>query len=1026
MRLPDFSVRRPVTVSMLILIVVVLGVTALSRMGLDLMPDITFPLLTVVTPYEGVSSEEIENIVTRPIEEAVAMTRNVTRINSISMEGFSAVMAEYSWGTSIEFAAQDIRDRIDMFTSLLPADMGDPQVIKFDPGLIPVAGWGITGDVSLEELRRICDDEIQPRLQQVDGVSAVYVFGGLEREIRAELETGKLRALGVPAGMVAGSIASGNINVAGGRVTEGYRELALKGSGEFRSISDIENTLVTYREGTPVFVKDLGRVVDGHREVRTLARTNSEPSILIMAFKETAANTVLVADRVTRAMNGAMESLPGDIQAHAFIDLGRMIRRILNVTLTSALWGSLLAVIILFVFLRSWRPTAVIATAIPLSILATFLPLYMSGYTINFVILIGVALGVGMIVDNAIVVIENSFRQLSITGDPKEAAAKGAGQVGMAITASTFTTVVVFIPLLFAGGVVGKIFSQLAVTVASALICSLIVALTIIPMLGSKLFARVKHRPENGWMTRLRRGYEKRLSFLLDNKKKAFAIVGGVLLLSIAAFPLMPREYFPDMETSFLMMNLRRGIGTVLEETDRAVKSVEGLLREQEGIDVYSVFLGVMEGGEIDAAMGTGPSGPHEATFFLSLQDRVDRRIGDSQIRDSVRRGLPVLEDAEFEFTDMGQAMMTGGSQQYPIHINVYGPDVEGLREVAGRIRDSISGISGIIEAATTLDRGRPEYTFAVNRKEAARLGISAFSVGNTLSAVRGLSAGYYREQGKEYPISVTFRKEDRSDIRRVGEVPVISDDGRVFSLSQLSSIRETEGPVRLERIDRRRVVSVTANYENVRFSDVIGQVRRAVRGVDLPPGYSVEYAGEAEDVQEMFTTLLQLFLLAILLIYMVMAAQFESFIQPAMIMFTIPLAWVGVVWFLLFTGKSISMPSGMGILILFGIVVNNAIVLIDYINQLRRDSGLGIRKAVLEASSVRLRPIMMTASTTIMAMVPMALSRMEGAGIRSVVAISIIGGLFAGTFLTLFVIPLIYESVELRLEKRRARKAAA
>ncbi|NLB34993.1 MAG: efflux RND transporter permease subunit [Elusimicrobia bacterium] len=1020
MKLPDFSVKRPVAISMLVLIVVVLGLTALPRMGLDLMPDITFPILTVVTPYQGVSSEEIENALTRPIESAVAMTSNVSKINSISMEGLSVIMAEYSWGTQMEFAAQDVRDQLEMFAPMLPEDRGDTQIMKFDASMMPIGGWGITGDVSYEELRKICEDEIEPVIQQVPGVSAVYLFGGPEREIRVELEKDKLEALRIPPGLVVAQLASSNLNVPGGRIQEGYRELTVKGTGEFTSIDDLKNTLIANREGNPIYVSDLGEVLDTHKEVRSFTRTNSAPSIMIMAFKETSVNTVLVSGRVMKEMKKLISSLPGNIRYHTYLDQGDMIKQVLSVTLNSALWGGLLAILILFIFLRSWRPTVVIATAIPLSLLATFLPLYAAGYTINFVVLIGVALGVGMIVDSSIVVIENSFRQLGITGDPKLASAIGAKQVGMAITASTFTTVVVFIPLLFAGGVVGRIFTQLAITVTSALICSLIVALTIIPMLGSKLFKVDTSFAEPKWQVALNEKYRKLLEYAMERKKKVAIFAGLVVLISILAFPFMPREYFPSMEMAFMSLDIKRGIGTPIEETDRLVKIVEEALEGQEGIVSYSGMVGAMDGGGADSAIGTGPSGPHEASFFISLKPLRERSSSEIDIKNTIRRAVPEIEDGGVEFMDMGQAMMGGGQAGSPIQIKVYGPDIDTLREITDSIRDKISKVAGVVDASTTLEAGSPEYTFAINRAEASRLGYTTSEIAGSLGSVRGMRAGNYREKGKEYPISVILRESDRDTVRNISQVPVFSNTGGVISLGEVTEARETVAPVRLEREDRRRVVTVTANYEGIKFSRVHAGVQRAIDTVRLPPGYTLDYGGEAEDLNEMFTTLMQLFLLAILFIYMVMAAQFESFVQPLMIMATIPLAWVGVVWLLLLTGKSISMPSGMGILILFGIVVNNAIVLIDYINQLRRDMGMKIREAVLEASSVRLRPILMTSATTVMGMVPMAISRMEGAEISSVVSIAIIGGLVAGTILTLFVIPLLYDTVESHFEKKK------
>jgi len=1024
MKLPDLSVKKPVTVSMLIMIIVVLGIISMSRMGLDLMPDITFPIVTVITPYEGVNSEDIENLVTKPVEEAVAMTKNIKNINSVSREGFSAVMAEYEWGTDINYAAQEIRDKMEVMSYVLPDDMGETQVVKFDPSLIPVSGWSVTGEMPPDRLRKIAEDEVEDRLQQVDGVSAIYVWGGAEREIRVELEAAKLQSLGIPAEMVASAIGSSNVNMPGGRITRGHTEITLRAKGEFETVDDIRNTYVATRGNVPVFVGDLGKVLDTFKETRALARTNGKPSVMLMLYKESGANTVVVSDRVNKKMKEIEASLPKGVRLYKYLDQGHIIKRILNVTFSSALWGGFLAVGILFFFLRSWRPTLIIAAAIPLSMLAAFLPLFSAGFTINFVILIGVALGVGMIVDNAIVVIENSYRQLAITGDSYLASSMGAKQVAMAITASTFTTVVVFVPLLFAGGIVGKIFSQLAITVASALISSLIVALTIIPMLSSRLLASREKEKKIKWMENLRERYASRLAYFLDHKKKAGLLAAGAIIVSIAAFPFMSKEYFPAIDNSMLMIDVKRKAGTVVEETDRIIRVAEEAIEKEESIDVYSAFMGVMEGGEMDAAMGTGPSGPHEGSIFIKLKDKKDRKVSDKTIKNSIRRSMPPMEDVRYRFMDMGHAMLvSGGSQEYPIQIKLYGDDLAALESLAEKIKAKIEQVPGVYDVSTSLEERRPEYEIKIRRPLASQYGLTPARIASAMkTSVKGVKAGVYREKGKEVDINVILRESDRKKLELVKNIPVMTERG-IINLSQVVKVEGSQGPVKLEREDRKRIVTVAANYSGTSFSGVMNRVREKVSEVFIPSGYTLKYGGEAEDVREMFATLFQLFILAILLIYMVMAAQFESFIQPLMIMMTLPLAFVGVVWFLILTGKSISMPSAMGVLILFGIVVNNAIVLIDFINQLRRDHDMKIRDAVLEGARTRLRPIMMTAATTIIAMVPMALSRAEGSAMRSVVALSIIGGLLVATVLTLFVIPLIYEYIEGKLEASRLKK---
>ncbi|MEA3506822.1 MAG: efflux RND transporter permease subunit [Elusimicrobiota bacterium] len=1021
MNLPDFSVRKPVTITMFIFIVVIFGFISLTRMELDLMPDITFPILTVVAEYEGVGSEDMEMVVTKPLEEAVSTVANVKDIQAVSKEGFSMILVEFEWGTDIDSAASDIRNRIDMMGFMFPADLKDPQVIKFDPGMIPVMGFGINSPLSSRQLRNTVEDQVIEPLEQIDGVSSIFAIGGAQREIAVELSLKKLRHYNIPLTLVASRIGADNVNSPGGRLEEMHKELIVRTVGEYKSVENIRNTFIAQRENGAVYLKDLGSVREADKDMRIVARNGGrEGGVMLIIYKTSEANTVVVSSRVNEKLARIEADLGSDFNIDVFLDLGEMISRILSITGSTALGGAFLAVFILFIFLRSWRPTAIIATAIPLSMLGIFLPLYALGFTLNFVVLIGVALGVGMIVDNSIVVIENTYRHVGITEDPAMSAILGAKQVGMAITASTFTTVVVFLPLLFTGGIVGKIFEQLALTVAAALIGSLIIALTIIPMLSSKLIVKEPTKKLK-WFEYIKERYEKTLVSLL-NKKKAFSFaVLGVVALSIAVLPFAGKEYFPNIDNSMLNMNIKRLPGTVLEETDRLVRRAEEEFEKIPGIMNYSSFVGVTEGGEMDAAMGTGPSGPHEASVFVRLERKKDRKLSSVQVQNRVREALPPMENVTYEFMDMGQAMIvSGGRQETPVMINIYGPELDRLKNISREIIEALSTIDGLFDISGSLEEGRPELTVRIDRPRAAAYGLTVSDISRAINSnVQGMTAGKYRRRGDELDIKVILQENDRDSVHKIKNIPIYGQGGKIASVSDVAKIYREKGPVRLERDNKRRKVSVSANYSGDDFSTVLDDVRRQMETVFIPSGYSVDYGGEAERMEEMFGTLMQLFLLAILLIYMVMAAQFESFIHPLIIMITIPLAYVGMIWILIITGKTISMPAGMGILILFGIVVNNAIVLIDYINQLRRDEGLSVREAVREGASVRLRPILMTAATTITAMIPLALNKDEGSAVRSVVAISIIGGLLVGTLLTLYVIPSIYDYIEGKKEKK-------
>ncbi len=1015
MKLPDYSVKKPVTITMMILIVVVLGILSISRMGLDLMPDITFPLVTVVSSYEGVAPEDMETLVTRPIERAASSADGVSNINSFTMEGVSGVIVEFSWGTDIDRAAEDIRNQIEMIRYMLPADMDTPQVMRFDPAMMPVVGYGISADMDPLELARLVEDEIEPAIEQADGAAAVYTWGVQEREIRVELDAGKLLQYRIPVNEVVASVGGGSPSMPGGRIEKGFREFTLRITGEYETVDDIKNTAVGFVEGEAVFLRDIADVKDTLKKERAFSRINGREGPVLMAMAESEANPVLTARRIESQIEDLKERLPEDVRITSFLDIGDLITTILTVTLTSALTGGVLAVLILLLFLRSPRATLVIAVAIPLSGLAAFLPLFAAGYNINFVILIGIALGVGMLVDNAIVVIENAYRHFEMTSDPVKSSAEGAKEVGVALIASTFTTVAVFLPLFFTRGIVGRIFSQLALTVSASLICSLIIALSIIPMLTSKLMRRESALKKSQWIESMKNSYSRALTYALDHKARVLITAAVVIAVAVAVFPFMSREYFPTIDQRLMMIDVEGEVGTVLEETSRVVGRVEELLKIDE-VDSYASLVGMVEGAEIDAMMGIGPAGPHEASLYVSMKPSDKRDRSNEEIFHNIRRGLP--PDAKFDVRtlDIGRVMIAGGGVEQPLQVNIYGPDLDVLTSLSEQVVEVMGEAGGVYDISSTIEEGRPEIAVRLDRRKASELGVpvgEAAGVINILTA--GQRAAIFREGGKEYDIEVILEEESRDNLQKLANLPVLTPDGRNISLLQFSSLEEEEGPIRLMRENRRRKVMIGANYEGIGLSEAINRVERGLKDIEMPVGYSLDFGGEVEDMREMFVTLAQLFALALLLVYMVMASQFESFIHPLILMLSIPLAFVGAILLLSLTGTTISMPSAMGGLILFGIIVNNAIVLIDYVNLLRREHGMILRDAVVEGGKTRLRPILMTAMTTVFAMIPVALNRMEGFEIRTSVAQSVIGGLVAGTFLTLFIIPVVYEYVESR-----------
>jgi len=1021
--IPAFSVKRAVTVTMLVLIIVVLGLISYTRLGFDLLPDITYPVVSVVIRYPGASPEDIEKLVTKPVEETIVTIKNVKKVNSTSFEGFAILQVEFEWGTNIDLASQDIRDNIDLMKSfLLPEDVQKPMVLKFDSSMMPLLVYGVTGgrDRTLISLKNVTKEMIKDRLEQIDGVASAMLWGGEEREIFIEVDRKKLDVYGITMEEIISRLRAENYNLPGGNLQENHKEYILRTVGEFKDIKEIETMPIGFRANTPIYLKDVVKIKDTVKETKSIAKTNESDSVMFFVTKESGANTVIVARKVKKELRLIEKDLPEDIKLHMVFDMSRFISRVIDATASNAVLGSVFAIIILYFFLRNWRPTITIGINIPLSILATFIPLYFFGQSLNFITMIGIALGVWMLVDNSIVVIENIYRHFTEGEDRIQASINGASEVGMAITTSTITTLIVFLPLIFAKGLTGKLFEGLGIAVSSSLLGSLFISLTIVPVITSKFLSRNTGRSSNKErkvIEPIKNIYRTTLEVVLKNRAKTLLVVFGALILSIVAAILFAgREFFPEVDNSMAMVKLKMPVGTNLEETYRVARIIEGLLlRGEKGVETVLTSVGVAEGQETDAAMGTGPSGPNEAQLFIRLFEKKHRKKGTKEIIANVKNQMPRFEGVKIEFTDMGRTMMTGGgSQEKPIDIKLFGKDLKMLELLAEKAENTIRHIDGISDVSLSLEKGKPEIVIRINREKTSRLGLTVYQVAQEIqTAIKGRVATRAHWEGEEIDIRVQFSLKDRSSIADLKKmsIPVRSDMGHRGSYVQLDEVAEISretGPVKLTRENQKKVISISANVIGRNIGKVTSDVRREINKMTFPEGYFVKYGGEAEQMTETFRDLGLILLLAIVLIYMVMAAQFESFVHPFVIMFTVPFSIIGALLGLLIFGKAISLPAGMGMLIMSGVIVNNGIVLVDYTNQLRH-SGKEKYQAIIEAGLTRLRPVLMTALTTILAMLPMAISTQEGAEVRSVVALVMIGGLIVGTLLTLIVLPVVY-----------------
>jgi HAE1 family hydrophobic/amphiphilic exporter-1 len=1016
MTIPEFSVKRRITITMLVLIIALFGVISVSDLGLDLLPELEFPFVSIVTTYEGVGSEEIETLITKPIEESISTVEGIKDIRSITVEGISSVYCEFQWGTNLDFAAQDVREKLSWITDFLPEDADTPMVLKFDVSDMPILEYGVIGMENTMRLREYIDDVMKPRIERLEGIASVFVFGGREREIQILVDPQKLKATGTSVEEVMTGVRSGNLNLSGGHVETLKKEYLIRTKGYFDDIKQINDTIISITgDGSPIRVSDVATVHDTFKETRGYERTNRKPSVIIAIMKQSGVNTLKAVNRVKDELENIEKIFPPDVSLHRILDQGRVINRSISATGSNALLGGLIAILVVFIFLRAIRPTLVIALAIPLSIVTTFIGMNALGYTFNIMTLGGIALGVGLLVDNAVVVIENTFRYLEKGAPRHEAAVAGATEVGLAITASTLTTVAVFLPMSLSQSIAGKLARPLSLTVCISLLSSLFIATTIIPAIAATIFKKEKAIyaaiEGGGWTGRLRHRYSKILTSALNYR--GFILIGAFILLTTAIFitPHLGKEFMPKQDFPITVVDLSLPEGMVLSETDHLARQIEEIFLSREEVITCGSMVGITVDAKYAAAQGETSPGVNKARIFARFTDKENRLKSSDVIINEIRSQFPDLEGIEYRFEDISGALFgTGGS---PIEINIYGSDLDVLDTISSTVVEKISTVDGMEDIDKSLKKSKPELHVRVDREKAAKMGLSVAQIASTIeAAMLGKVVSRFHETGDEYDIRVRFQESYRENIQDLQNVTIQSPLGFSLPLSQVTSLEQSVGPITINRKNQNRVVSVTGTNFDRDLGSVMQDIQKIMNSINLPEGYFFDIGGTFEDMQTSFTELSKAFIVAIILIYMVMAAQFESLSQPFIVMFTLPLAYVGMVAGLGLTGRTLSVPSFMGLIILMGIVVNNGIVMIDYINHLR-SQGKEKAEAIIEGASVRLRPILITSATTISAMLPMAFSTSEGSEMRSPMAISVASGLMFAMVLTLFVVPSAYSIID-------------
>ena len=1003
--------------------VALFGVISLLKLPQELFPPITYPQLTVVTTYENAAPEEIETLITKPVEEAIGTVSGIVRLRSVSKEGISLVIAEFGWAENMDFAALRMREKIDLIKERLPRESKEPIVMKYNPFEMPIMALSITGNRSPQALREISRRIIKDELEKIEGVASASIAGGLEREIIVEVDQGRLNAQGVPLLSVAKSITDANLNYPAGTIKESFYEYLIRTLGEFEHVGEIQEIAVHVEKDDPakrpeekenkeisrskrlVLLKDVGVVYDTVKERTSFSRYNGKENISLSIQKQAKTNTLQVANRIKDKLSTIRREVPQDVLIEIVYDQSKFIKGAINGVRDSAIQGGFLAFLVLLLFLRNIRSSLIVTFSIPISIVAVFTLMYMGKLSINMMSLGGLALGVGMLVDNAIVVLENITRHKEEGEEAKPAAVTGAGEVQSAITSSTLTTIVVFFPMAFVVGIAGQIFKQLAFTVIFALAASLLVALTLIPLMAGGKGARPAHPAKQRFI--LLDLYEAALSRFLRFKAFGLFLVALLFFGSLFLFVPLDKELMPKVDQGQFIVKVNMPSGAKLEVTDRASKKIEDYILGLPDVKDVATIVGSTRGRDAKDVLQRLSSNQAEIRVDL----KKEREAKTSEVVQNIKNHLTLsgAGGASIEYILQESIFSAAVEESSPIIVEVKGEHMPTLTKIAEKLKERIEKTEGVYGVKTDMPEPSPETKVFVNKDRASVYNLSVADIAQTSQiGLKGYIASRLKEKGQEIDIRVRLREEDRGDFDKLSRIEVHSSEGHIVPLFTVARFGKGLGPSEIKRLDQERTIVISANIFNRPLKDVTSDVTSVINGLDIPEDFTVKLTGETEEMSESFNSLRFALIFSIILIYMIMAAQFESFWQPLIIMATVPLSVIGVLLGLFVTGTSVNVVALLGLIMLGGIVVNNGIVLMDYLNLLR-SRGKTATEAVMEASKARLRPILMTAMTTILGLVPMALAFGEGSELRSPLAISVIGGLSVSTFLTLFVVPAIY-----------------
>ena len=1053
MKLVEFSIHRRVTITMFFLATIIFGWIAFNRLSIDLLPNITYPTLTIRTEYPGTAPAEVENLISKPIEEAVGVVNGVIQVSSISRSGVSDVVVEFNWDTNMDFASLNVREKLDRVK--LPKDATQPILLRYDPALEPILRIALYGDQNLIALRLLAEEKIKQELESLDGVAAAQVSGGLEEEIHVDVNEAKMAALKIPITLVTNRLSQENINLTGGTLDEGDTQYIVRTLNQFLTADEINDVVIARRGKAVVRLQDIGRAYKSYKDRKVITRVNGHESVEIAIYKEASTNTVAVADRVKKKLaviQKEIQAVSGNTHLAIVADQSQFIRNSVNDVLSSAIIGGVLAMIILFFFLRNLRSTLIISLAIPISVVSTFFLMYLSHVSLNVMSLGGLALGVGMMVDSAIVVLESIDRYRKKGLSLMDAANKGTSEVGMAVVASTLTTVFVFVPIIFVKGIAGQLFTDEALTVTYSLLMSLLVAITLIPMLSAlggygsgqnpvpsvspKKSSKLSRAVEVFFVTLLRgmkqagvwfgkgllillwpfqwvfdkfykwtvRVYPPTIKWALTHRTQTVVIALALFGLSYLAYLSLGTELIPEMSQGEFIVDVKLPVGTPIEETDRVIQNMVTMgSNDPRILRIYAVAGSITQ---------TGISASEEQENLGQLLVKLKPGI----LKEKETR---VMEDLRWKWETLPGVAVEFSRPSYfsfktPIEVEVQGYNLDVLDALSKHIASKMREIPGLVDVKSTMEGGNPEIQIQFNRNRVAQLGTDIGTIASLIrNEIQGDVATQLNRRDRKIDIRVRAKKRDRRTIEALKRIIVNPGSSVPVPLFSVANISIERGPSEIRRIDQERVAVISANVEGRDLGSAARDIRKAISKIELPPEMRVRIGGQNAEMSVSFESMKFAIFLAIFLVYLVMASQFESLLHPFVIMFTIPFGLVGVFFTLFIFRETISVVVLIGVIMLAGIVVNNAIVLVDYINHLRRVEKMPKFEAIVEAGKVRLRPILMTATTTVLGLLPLALGLGEGSEVRSPMAITVIGGLIMATFLTLVFIPTIYSLME-------------